>query len=168
MYSWPSISTATNHGSKTVFSTCSWECMDAEDWQYALFYTVLYMALEHLQIFVCAGVLKPIPARYHGTIKVGGESKDIHKFFTLWGLVTLTPMLFKCQLYYERKTHLQLNLHASSSPQQINYTHFIKVLHLFPIGKPGLLVLAGLNDKHLIICKHLSKTVCENFPDLNV
>ena len=59
--------------------------------------------------------------------------------------------------------------HFLPPPQQdyIN-TYFIKILHLLPVGKPGLLILAGLNDKHLIICKHLSETICKNFPDLNV
>lgn len=51
---------------------------------------------------------------------------------------------------------------------QKDYTHFIKILHLLPVGKPGFLILARLNDKHFIICKHLSETICKNFPDLNV
>jgi hypothetical protein len=47
-------------------------------------------------------------------------------------------------------------------------TYFIKVLHLFPVGEPGLLILAGLDDKHFIIGKHLSKAIGKDFPDLNV
>lgn len=47
-------------------------------------------------------------------------------------------------------------------------THFIKVLHLLPVAEPGLLILAGLDDEHFIIGKHLGKAIGKNFPDLNV
>lgn len=46
---------STNLGSKTVFSIQSWESMNVEGQQYALFYVTLHKILEHLQILVPAG-----------------------------------------------------------------------------------------------------------------
>lgn len=46
--------------------------------------------------------------------------------------------------------------------------HLVKVLHLVPVTKPGLFVLVGLDDKHLIVGKHLCEAVGENLPHSDV
>lgn len=46
--------------------------------------------------------------------------------------------------------------------------HLVEVLHLVPVTKPGLFVLAGLNDEDLVVGKHLCETVGENFPHSNI
>lgn len=48
------------------------------------------------------------------------------------------------------------------------FTHLVKVLHLVPVTKPGLLVLAGLDNEDLVIGEHLSETIGEDFPYTNV
>lgn len=49
-------------------TNCKWESADTEGRLYALFYAVLYKGREHLQIFISAKVLEPIPHGYRGTI----------------------------------------------------------------------------------------------------
>lgn len=46
--------------------------------------------------------------------------------------------------------------------------HLVEVLHLVPVTKPGLFVLAGLDDEDLVVGKHLCETVGENLPHSNV
>lgn len=44
----------------------------------------------------------------------------------------------------------------------------VKVLHLIPVGEPGLLVMARLDDKHFVVGKHLSESVGEDFTHVDV
>lgn len=44
----------------------------------------------------------------------------------------------------------------------------VKVLHLIPVGEPGLLVMARLDDKHFVVGKHLSESVGEDFAHVDV
>lgn len=46
--------------------------------------------------------------------------------------------------------------------------HLVIVLHLVSVAKPGLFVLAGLNDKHLIVREHLRETVGKDLSHPNV
>lgn len=47
---------------------------------------------------ICAGIQEPIPHWYQGTTKFC-RSQTLYMDLTVWGLVLLTPMLFKDQLY---------------------------------------------------------------------
>lgn len=44
----------------------------------------------------------------------------------------------------------------------------VEVLHLVSVGEPGLLVVARLDDKHLVVGKHLSESVGEDFAHVDV
>lgn len=46
--------------------------------------------------------------------------------------------------------------------------YLVKVLHLVSIGEPRLFVVAWLDDKHLVVCKHLCKSVGEDLTHLDV
>lgn len=46
--------------------------------------------------------------------------------------------------------------------------YLIKVLHLVSIGEPGLLVLTGLDHKHLVVCEHLGEPIGEDLAHLDV
>ena len=47
-------------------------------------------------------------------------------------------------------------------------SYLVKVLHLVSVGEPGLLVLAGLDDKHLVVGKHLREAVGKHLAHLDV
>lgn len=46
--------------------------------------------------------------------------------------------------------------------------YLVKVLHLVSVAEPGLFVLAGLNDEHLIVGEHLREAVGEDLSHPNV
>lgn len=46
--------------------------------------------------------------------------------------------------------------------------YLVKVLHLVSIGEPRLFVMARLDDKHLVVCKHLGKSVGADLAHLDV
>ena len=52
--------------------------------------------------------------------------------------------------------------------KQRGRAYLVKVLHLVPIGEPGLLVLARLDDKHLVVGEHLREAVGKHLSHLDV
>lgn len=71
-----------------VFLIHSLESMGVEGWLSALFYVILYMGLEHLQILVSEGVWEPTPYRYQGCTAVKlWESQSYTWIFNVQGLV---------------------------------------------------------------------------------
>lgn len=46
--------------------------------------------------------------------------------------------------------------------------YLVKVLHLVSIVEPRLFIVTRLNDKHLVVCKHLCKSVSEDLAHLDV
>lgn len=46
--------------------------------------------------------------------------------------------------------------------------YLVKVLHLVSVGEPGLLVVARLDDKHLVVGEHLREAVGKDLAHLDV
>ena len=110
IYSWPSKSlgfastNSTNCGSETVYLTPGWESEDADGQLYALFYAIYYKGLEHLGIWNLKGKgWNQSPTYTEGwlytVVKIRGSQNSHVQFWLHRGLVALTPMLFKIQLY---------------------------------------------------------------------
>lgn len=46
--------------------------------------------------------------------------------------------------------------------------YLVEVLHLVTVAEPGLFILAGLDDKDLVVSEHLGEAIGEDLPDTNV
>lgn len=50
----------------------------------------------------------------------------------------------------------------------LQHFYLVKVLHLVSVGEPGLFVVARLDDKHLVVGKHLREAVGKDLAHLDV
>lgn len=84
-----------------LFSIRSWEHVGAENQMHTLFYITLYRGLERPWILISTEGpgSNPLPLPRHNLVSV--ELNVIHWFSTAWELASLTPTLFKGQLYFE-------------------------------------------------------------------